>query len=65
MDSKLIGSRLKELRENKTQNEVAEAIGVSFSAYSKYEMGIRVPRDEVKVRIADYYKKTVQSIFYA
>ncbi len=65
MDSKLIGSRLKELRENKTQNEVAEAIGVSFSAYSKYEMGIRVPRDEVKVRIAEYYKKTVQSIFYA
>lgn len=65
MDSKLIGSRLKELRENKTQNEVAEAIGVSFSAYSKYEMGIRVPRDEVKVRIADYYKKSVQSIFYA
>lgn len=67
MDGKAIGSRLKELREkeNMRQDELAKAIGVSFSAYSKYEIGERIPRDEIKVRIAEFYKKTVQSIFYA
>lgn len=65
MDSKEIGRRLKELRGNRTQEEVAKSIGVSFSAYSKYEIGERIPRDEIKLSIAKYYKKSVQSIFYA
>lgn len=58
-----MGKRLRSLRGKKTQEEVAKAIGVSFSAYTKYEMGIRIPRDEVKIRIANYYHKTVQYIF--
>ena len=45
------------LRGNRTQAEVAKEIGVSTSAYTMYETGQRVPRDEVKSKIA----KLIQS----
>lgn len=65
MDRKRIADRLKTLRGNKSQQEVAQAIGVTAMAISLYEAGERVPRDEVKVKIAEYFKTTVDSIFYA
>lgn len=61
----IMAARLKELRGNKSQKEVADKIGVSLSSYQKYEMGLRVPRDEVKLEIAKLYKRSVQSIFYS
>ena len=64
LNSKKIGSRLVELRGNKSQSEVAKAVGISDSAFSMYECGDRIPRDSVKVRLAQYYEKTVQSIFF-
>jgi len=57
--------KLKELRGDKSQAEVARAIGISDSALSAYENGDRIPRDEVKIRLAQYYNKTVQEIFFA
>jgi transcriptional regulator with XRE-family HTH domain len=65
MDAKKIAERLVTLRGNRTQAEVAQAIGVSPSAYSMYENGERIPRDEVKKRIAAYYKRSVSTIFFA
>lgn len=59
-----IGEKLRELRGDKSQAVIAKAIDVSDSAMSAYENGDRVPRDEVKVRIAEYYGKTVQEIFF-
>lgn len=56
--------KLRALRGEKSQAEVAKAIGVSDSAMSAYENGDRIPRDEVKIRIADYYGRTVQEIFF-
>ena len=64
MDNKKIGQTLTKLRGNKAREEVAESLGVSLSAYIKYESGDRTPRDEVKQRIADYYNRTVQFIFF-
>ncbi|QHF59202.1 hypothetical protein Bateq7PJ16_3396 [Bacillus subtilis] len=29
-----------------------------------YETGQRIPRDEIKIKLADYYQKTVQQIFF-
>ena len=29
-----------------------------------YENGSRIPRDEIKIRIANYYKLSVQCIFF-
>ncbi len=59
-----IGKKLKELRGNKNQMEVAEALKISSSALSAYEVGERIPRDEVKKRIAEYYHMSVQEIFF-
>lgn len=62
---KLMADTLKALRGNKTQLQVAKDLDISLSAYQKYEQGTRVPRDEMKIKIADYYKKPVKSIFFA
>lgn len=63
-DPKEIGRKLAKLRGNRTQAEVAKALGISESAYSMYERGERVPRDSVKIRISDYYKRPVHKIFF-
>lgn len=60
-----VAEKLIALRGNKTQLEVANAVGVSVSALSNYEQGIRVPRDSIKKKLADYYGCTVDYIFFA
>ena len=47
-----------------TQKELAERIGSSESAISMYETGKRIPRDEIKIRIAEYFHVPVESIFF-
>ena len=64
MDAVIIGKRLAALRGKKTQEEVAKAVGISTSAMSMYENGERIPRDTVKLRLAKYYERSVQSIFF-
>lgn len=64
LDSKEIGKRLYELRGNIPREDMAEAIGVSVSAISMYENGERIPRDAIKVKIAEFFNKTVQEIFF-
>lgn len=58
------GEKLKTLRGAKTQQEAADGIGITKSALAMYERGERVPRDEVKVRIADYYGVSVLFLFF-
>ena len=64
MNSTEVGKKLIELRGDKTQVQVAKDLGISDSAISAYEQGVRIPRDEVKIRIAAYYGVTVGSIFF-
>lgn len=45
MDTTNIGSKLVKLRGNRTQEQVANAVGISVSALSMYECGERIPRD--------------------
>ncbi len=61
---KEIGDLLRHLRGKKSRKEVADALDISLSALSMYELGERMPRDEIKVRIANYYKKSVKYIFF-
>lgn len=56
--------RLRSLRGSQTQEEVAKSLGITRSSWAMYERGERVPRDEVKIRIAEYFGKTVQEIFF-
>ena len=62
--SEVIGKRLKKLRGRKSQRSVAKDLNIAPSTYAMYEVGQRIPRDETKQRIATYYKKSVQSIFF-
>ena len=65
MNRTLISMRLSKLRDKKTQKEVADAIGVAQSTYAMYESGQRIPSDEIKIKLAAYYRTTVQEIFFA
>ena len=65
MDRALIANRLRELRADRKAGDVAKACGISNSALSMYESGSRIPRDEVKVKLANLYGTTVGAIFFA
>lgn len=58
------GEKLRELRGEKSQSEIANEIGVTKSSWAMYERNERVPRDEVKIRIANFFNKSVQEIFF-
>ena len=58
------GAKLKELRGTKTQQEAADGIGITKSALAMYERNERIPRDEVKVRIANYYGVSISFLFF-
>ncbi len=60
------GKVLRELRLKlgKTQEEVANRIGVSRAAIGMYENGTRNPDDETKIRLADFYHRSVSYIFF-
>ena len=62
---KTIGKKLKKLRGEKTVKEVAEALGVTRQSIWNYENDIRVPRDEMKIKIAKLYNSSVQEIFFS
>lgn len=64
MSNAEIGARLRNLRGETSRQEVAEAVGVSVSALQMYENGARVPRDQTKMALANYYKTSVEKIFF-
>lgn len=64
MDSEKIARILVDLRGSKSRAEVAAALNLSVSAVAMYENGDRIPRDETKLKIAEYYGKSVEEIFY-
>lgn len=64
MDVKKMGEKLRKLRGSKTRQEVADAVGISISALAMYEAGERIPRDEVKIRLAAYFNRSVNYIFF-
>lgn len=64
MNRKSIGAKLLELRGEKPRSFIANELKISESTLAMYETGHRTPRDEIKIRIADYYGKTVQELFF-
>jgi len=55
---------LRDLRGDRTQEEIASALGITKSSWAMYERGERIPRDEVKVKIAKFFGKSVGELFY-
>ena len=60
----IIGDRLRKLRGKRSRTEVARDLDVSPQAVWLWEHGKRVPGDDLKVKIAEYYKRSVSSIFF-
>ena len=58
-----IGEKLRKLRGNRPREEIAKEVGVSVSALAMYELDERIPRDEIKVRLANKYNVGVQELF--
>lgn len=61
-----IKDNLKFLRKRKglTQTAVSKALGVNASTYNAWETGQNIPRDEMKVKIAEFYGLSVGYIFF-
>lgn len=59
-----MGKRLIELRGERKQNEVAKAVGITAAALANYEAGIRVPRDDVKAELANFYNTSLEKLFF-
>ncbi|MCI8958175.1 MAG: helix-turn-helix transcriptional regulator [Lachnospiraceae bacterium] len=58
------GKRLVNLRGRRSQAVVAKSVGIATSTLGMYETEQRVPRDSVKVALANFYGTTVQEIFF-
>ena len=56
-----------ELREQRglNQAQLAEKLSISPSSVSTYEQGVKVPRDELKVKIAEFFGVSVLDLFYS
>lgn len=65
MDKQKIAMNLLNLRGGTPRERVAVDLGISYSAISAYESGQRIPRDDVKIKLANYYGESVQNIFFS
>lgn len=63
---KTVAERIKEARLEKglTQLELSNLCGISISAVQMYEIGQRVPRDTVKIKLANALEKPIQDLFF-
>lgn len=61
-----VATRLREARLQKgcTATEVANACGITRSSVQMYECGLRIPRDSVKIKLAQFYGISVQDLFF-
>jgi len=52
-----LGNKIKYLREknNLSQKELAKILNIANSTLSQYESDVRVPSDDIKILIADYF----------
>lgn len=53
-----------ELRNTKSQKQVANEIGIPQSTYSMIEGGHRFPRKKLQLKFARYFKTTVDELFF-
>ncbi len=61
---KEVAIRLINARGEEPRADVCQAVGISLSALRMYETGKRIPRDDVKIKLADHYNTSVQALFY-
>ena len=60
--SKTFGNRLKQLRGERPQLELATFFGVSQNGYSRWELGLTEPNIEMLSRMCDYFGVTLDEL---
>lgn len=63
--NKYIGEKIRNFRQSKniTQEEVAEFLGVTTQAISRYELGDRKTDNDVLFKLADYFNVSINDFF--
>ncbi len=63
--NKYIGEKIRSLRQSKNinQDELAEYLGVSTQAVSRYELGDRKTDNDILFKLADYFNISVNDFF--
>ena len=64
IDPKASGRKLRALRGHRSQQEVAEVIGVKQNSLHMYEAGERTPRDKIKIKLCAYYNVGLLDLFF-
>ncbi|MEE3949996.1 helix-turn-helix transcriptional regulator [Bacillus wiedmannii] len=64
MNYERVAANLINLRNERSREEVAKAVGISISTLQMYENGQRIPRDNIKIKLANFYGVSVQTIFF-
>ena len=65
LDTMEIGRRLRSLRGARTLQTVSNETGLGVSALTMYELGQRMPRDEAKIILSEYYGISIDALFFA
>lgn len=57
----ILGKRIKKLREEAglSQIELSKMLNISNTTLSQYETGQRIPSDDIKIKIAEFFNTTV------
>ncbi|MBD8522316.1 helix-turn-helix domain-containing protein [Lysinibacillus fusiformis] len=59
----MLGETLKKLRGKRTQQEIADALGISRARYAHYENNIRQPDYETLQQLADFFDVPTDVLF--
>lgn len=59
-----VARRLRQLRGDRTQRQIAQETGVSPMAISQYESGKRLPRLPIMVRLSRVFGVSVEDLFF-
>lgn len=64
LNAKAIGEKIRNLRGTRSIRDVSIACGISDSALRMYEVGERIPRDEIKIKLAEYFNTSIEQLFF-
>ena len=64
IDPVAVGKKLRLLRGIRTRAVVEKETGISQARLGNYEHGTRVPNDEAKVILSNFYGVTIQDLFF-
>ena len=67
MTKEQIGERLRSMREERgmTKRFVSKKTGIRYRTFCSYEYGERIPSDQNKVILAEFFGTTVGELFFA